>query len=284
MPVCQQFVSEQPCPRCSDMEIIMSIEEYETIRLIDYLGMNQEAAASQMDVGRATVQALYTNARRKLARYLVEGTRLSIRGGNYEIHPFLESDRPYGQHLKGDMIMKIAVTYENGQVFQHFGHTEQFKIYTVEDGKIVSSEVVDTNGSGHGALAGFLEGHEVSTLICGGIGGGAKNALAEMGIELYAGAAGDADSQVESFLAGSLSYDPNTECNHHHGEGHEGGCGHHGQGHEGGCGHHGNGHEGGCGHHGHGHGGGCGHHGHDHEGGCGHHEHGHEGGCGHHSH
>ena len=50
--------------------------------------------------------------------------------------------------------MKIAVTYDNGQIFQHFGHTEQFKLYTVEDGKVVSSEVVDTNGSGHGALAG----------------------------------------------------------------------------------------------------------------------------------
>ena len=163
--------------------------------------------------------------------------------------------------------MKIAVTYENGQVFQHFGHTQQFKIYTVEEGKIASSEIVDTNGSGHGALAGFLKAQDVTTLICGGIGGGARNALAEMGIELYAGAAGDADAQVESFMAGNLNYDPNTVCSHHgHHEG--GGCGHHGEGHEGGCGHHGHGHEdGGCGHHGHGHeGGGCGHHGHGHEG------------------
>jgi len=52
--------------------------------------------------------------------------------------------------------MKVAVTYENGQIFQHFGHTEQFKIYTTENGKIISSEVIDTNGSGHGALAGLL--------------------------------------------------------------------------------------------------------------------------------
>ena len=52
--------------------------------------------------------------------------------------------------------MKIAVTYENGQIFQHFGHTEQFKLYETADGKVVHAEVVDTNGSGHGALAGFL--------------------------------------------------------------------------------------------------------------------------------
>ena len=84
--------------------------------------------------------------------------------------------------------MKIAVTYENGQVFQHFGHTEQFKLYEVEDGRVVSSQVVDTNGSGHGALAGFLREYGVDALICGGIGGGARNALAQAGIQLYPGA------------------------------------------------------------------------------------------------
>lgn len=131
--------------------------------------------------------------------------------------------------------MKVAVTYENGQVFQHFGHTEQFKVYEVEDGKILRSEIVDTNGQGHGALAGFLFGGGVDILICGGIGGGARNALAEAGIELYPGAQGDADAQVEALLAGTLNYDPDTMCSHHHDHEHaEGGCGSH----EGGCGHH----------------------------------------------
>ena len=92
--------------------------------------------------------------------------------------------------------MKLAVTYENGQIFQHFGHTEQFKIYEVADGKIVSEEVVDTNGSGHGALAGFLMQHGVEALICGGIGGGAQAALAEVGIKLYGGVSGEADAAV----------------------------------------------------------------------------------------
>ena len=94
--------------------------------------------------------------------------------------------------------MKLAVTYENGQIFQHFGHTEQFKIYEVADGKIVSEEVVDTNGSGHGALAGFLMQHGVEALICGGIGGGAQAALAEAGVELCSGAEGDVDAAVEA--------------------------------------------------------------------------------------
>ena len=133
--------------------------------------------------------------------------------------------------------MKIAVTYDNGQIFQHFGHTEFFKVYDIEDGKVVSSEVVDTNGSGHGALAGVLNVLRVDALICGGIGGGAQMALAQAGIKLFGGVSGDADSAVEALLAGELAFDPDVKCNHH-GEHHhhEGGCGSHGCG-GGHCGH-----------------------------------------------
>lgn len=115
--------------------------------------------------------------------------------------------------------MTIAVTYENEMIFQHFGHTAQFKVYQVEDGKVVSSRIVDTNGSGHGALAGFLLSGGVDVLICGGIGGGAQMALAQAGIKLYGGVSGEADEAVESYLAGTLDYNPNVRCNHH-GEGH----------------------------------------------------------------
>ena len=130
--------------------------------------------------------------------------------------------------------MKIAVTYENGMIFQHFGHTEQFKLYEVADGKVVRAEVVDTKGSGHGALAGFLMQHGVDTLICGGIGGGAQAALAEVGIKLCGGVSGDADGAVDALLAGNLGYDPNVRCDYHNHEQGEGGyaCGNHG------CGHH----------------------------------------------
>ena len=123
--------------------------------------------------------------------------------------------------------MKIAVTYENGEIFQHFGHTETFKIYDISDGKITASEVIDTNGSGHGALAGFLVEHGVDTLICGGIGGGAQNALAQAGIRLFGGVSGNADEAVNALLAGNLGYNPNVHCDHHdHEAGHS--CGDHG--------------------------------------------------------
>ena len=125
--------------------------------------------------------------------------------------------------------MRIAVTYENGQIFQHFGHTETFKIYDVEEGKVVHSEVVDTNGSGHGALAGVLNALNADVLICGGIGGGAQTALAAAGIKLFGGVSGDADEAVEAFINETLAYNPNVKCSHHehsHGEGHT--CGEHG--------------------------------------------------------
>lgn len=124
--------------------------------------------------------------------------------------------------------MKIAVTYENGAIFQHFGHTEAFKIYSVEDGNVSDMETVNTNGNGHGALAGFLKALNVDVLICGGIGGGAQMALAEANIKVFGGVSGEADMAVAAFLANKLEYNPNVKCTHHehHGEGHS--CGEHG--------------------------------------------------------
>ncbi len=134
--------------------------------------------------------------------------------------------------------MKIAVTYENGQIFQHFGHTAQFKLYVVEDGKIVNAEVIDTNGSGHGALAGLLSSLNADVLICGGIGGGAQMALTQAGIKLFGGVHGDADEAVEAFLANSLNFDPEAKCDHHdHHHGESRTCGDHGCGSN--CGSHG---------------------------------------------
>ena len=125
--------------------------------------------------------------------------------------------------------MKIAVTYENGQIFQHFGHTETFKIYEVENSEIVNEILMPTLGSGHGALAGLLQENHVDVLICGGIGGGAQAALAEAGIQLYGGVTGSADAAVKAFISNHLDYNPDVKCDHHdqeHTEGHT--CGSHG--------------------------------------------------------
>lgn len=145
--------------------------------------------------------------------------------------------------------MKIAVTYDNGNVFQHFGRTEYFKVYEVEENQVVSSEVIGSNGVGHGALAGLLAERSVDVLICGGLGGGAKTALEEAGVTVCAGAQGDTDQAVEAYLKGELVSTGANCDHHHHEEGHS--CGGHGEGHS--CGGHEEGHAcgdscgGGCG-------------------------------------
>ena len=229
--------------------VTLTLDEYEVIRLVDLERKTHEQCAAQMDISRTTVTEIYENAREKIARCIVYGQRLVIAGGNYRLCEGREHMRcgqcchvthletAYAtsslyehnlQNKEGNSLMKIAVTYENGEIFQHFGHTEAFKIYDVTDGKITDTQVVDTNGSGHGALAGFLVQHGIDTLICGGIGDGAQNALAQVGIRLFGGVSGNADDAVNAFLSGNLGYDPDVHCNHHehHGEGHS--CGNHG--------------------------------------------------------
>lgn len=208
-------------------------------RLIDKEGFSQEQCGEQMNIARTTVQQIYAAARKKLADVLVDGLPLRIEGGDYRlcngnadkcscIGSYKQQINRQYASKKGDYIMRIAVTYENGDIFQHFGHTEQFKVYDVQDGKIISSEVVSTNGSGHGALAGVLNALQADVLICGGIGGGAQAALAAAGIRLYGGTSGNADQAVEAFLKGELDYNPDVQCNHHGEHHHEGNCGEHG--------------------------------------------------------
>lgn len=215
--------------------VLLEIEEYETIRLIDYLGFNQEECAQQMNISRATAQSLYAEARKKIARFLVEDIHLYISGGNFALCDDVsirnaQSGISDGQERKeGNHFMKIAVTYENGEVFQHFGQTTKFKIYDVNDNAITASKIIDTQGYGHGALVGFLKNEGVTVLICGGLGGGARNMLTESGMKFLSGASGIADEQVASYLAGNLVTSSANECHHHDGEG-QGHC-HGGEGH-----------------------------------------------------
>lgn len=221
----------------SEVMITLTVDEYETIRLIDKEGFSQEECAIYMQVARTTVQQIYNSARTKLANALVSGIGIRIEGGDYilcgdkEISCSCGNCPKHNQNkktAKEKNTMKIAVTYENGQVFQHFGHTEQFKVYDTENGQVMKSEVQNTNGTGHSALAGLLTTLGVNVLICGGIGGGAQTALANAGIKLFGGVQGDADKAVEAFLAGNLVFDPEAKCNHHdhhHGEDHK--CGKH---------------------------------------------------------
>ena len=221
--------------------VILTVDEYETIRLIDKEGLSQEECGRQLGVGRTTAQKIYETARRKVADALVLGRSIKIEGGDFYLcNGNLEFcykksciKRIFQAEFKidkGEKVMRIAVTYENGDIFQHFGHTEQFKIYDIEDGKVKESHIINTNGQGHGALADILHSIHADILICGGIGSGAQTALSALGIKLYGGASGSADTAVEAFLAGSLDYNPDVRCSHHdHEHGSEAhACGNHG--------------------------------------------------------
>ena len=219
LPVYRSF---SPDDTTATDNVLMTVDEFEALRLLDNEGLTQEACASRMNIARTTVTAIYDSARKKVADALVNGKRLLITGGHFEYKPV---DIKLAIKEKGTDTMRIAVTYENGEIFQHFGHTEQFKLYDVEDGKIVNEQIVDTNGSGHGALAGFLQAAKADALICGGIGMGAQMALFDAGIKLYGGVQGSADEAAKALAEGNLEYDPDAHCDHH-GHHHDGDCGH----------------------------------------------------------
>lgn len=239
-----EILEFSPMGEVNGEQIVLTVDEFETIRLIDKEGLSQEECGTQLGVGRTTAQKIYETARKKIADVLVLGRALKIEGGDFHLcsgsADFCYKNDCIKRQIqkkykteKGANTMRIAVTYENGNIFQHFGHTEQFKLYDVEDGKVIKSELIDTNGSGHGALAGVLSAVKADVLICGGIGGGAQMALAESGIKLYGCVRGNADEAVNAFIAGNLAFNPDVHCEHHNhehgGEAHA--CGNHGCGH-----------------------------------------------------
>ena len=201
--------------------IDMTIDELEVLRLCDLEGLNQEAVAQRMGIARATVAAICSRAHRKVANALVNGRALSIEGGNIAYSPITTTTAAWPAKEVGTM--RVATTYDNGNIFMHFGRSEQFKIYDIQDGKVLNEQVVGTGGTGHGALAGLLANGGVDTLICGGIG-----------------------ACVEALIAGTLAQNGEATCDchshdHEHTHEHGGSCGCHGhhdhEGHEG-CGCH----------------------------------------------
>ena len=215
--------------------IDMTVDELEVLRLCDLEGLNQEAVALHMGIARATVAAISSRAHRKVANALVNGRAIVIEGGNIAYSPITTTTAAWPAKEVGTM--RVATTYDNGNIFMHFGRSDQFKIYDIQDGKVLNEQVVGTGGTGHGALAG---------LLANGIGGGAINALAQAGITVYAGAQGSCDACVEALIAGTLAQNGEATCDchghdhehiHEHGESY--GChGHHDHdGHEG-CGCH----------------------------------------------
>lgn len=233
--------------------VFLLVEEYETLRIVDYEGRTHEQCAAQMRVSRTTVTEIYERARHKVADALVNGRTLVIRGGNYEVcegacaHECAGRCRwKYGElasaleNLLGDEIMRIAIPVKNENIYQHFGMASTFKVYDIEEKRVVNTFFIESAGTCHGAKVGPLVDNQVDCVICGGIGEGAVGQLSGAGIFLIAGVSGDADEAVEAALSHSLKSDlaaaaakSRHQYRHQHGRGGEGcgcGCGGHGHG------------------------------------------------------
>ncbi len=230
LPPAHAFTPSQSDPGTTQGGIILLLEEWEALRLVDYAGLEQTAAALSMNISRQSVQMLLSSARSKLARAVVEGLPLHIQGDpkNLGNNQTLITKRISS--------MKIAVTTQHTQVFPHFGRTPEFYVVTAEDGKIVEERIIPAPAEGHGALVGFLVSQDVDALICGGIGGGAVNSLRAAGIQIYAGASGSVKEQVLSLLSGQLPQQGDANCDHHEEHDHNHQHDHDQGGH--GCGHH----------------------------------------------
>lgn len=330
-PRCRGFRPNAPLvPEASEASssVQLFVEEFEAIRIIDFEKRTHEQCALQMQVSRTTATEIYERARAKIAEALVLGKPLEIAGGNYEVcggkcardcagrcrwkyRQLREHIANQTEQLEGNFTMKIAIPVKNENIYQHFGMAAAFKVYTVENGEIVGTAVVETPGQGHGSKVGPLTEAGVDCVVCGGIGDGAVAGLTAAGIKLIAGISGNADEAARACVAETLESNPEAAAavsqhrhrhQHGHGEGCGCGCGGHGHGQEDGscgCGCHGEGKgeektctcghgEEGCCKHGDGHadvdGHCCGGHGEGHGHGCcgrGH-GHGHGGCCGRH--
>jgi predicted DNA-binding protein (UPF0251 family)/predicted Fe-Mo cluster-binding NifX family protein len=205
-------------------KVTMSIDEYETIRLIDYKNLTQEECAAQMDVARTTITAMYTSARKKIAQSIVESRILEIDGGNYiecqgRYCKFSQKSKTQAiqqetltPDLNDDSIddklftMKLAVPCENEIIFQRFGITDAFNIYTIKDSQIIKTEHLKVGNAEHKALVDFLIAHKIDSLLCGGIGERAKKYLLDAEIVIYSGVSGNADIKVQQLLESQLDY------------------------------------------------------------------------------
>ena len=109
--------------------------------------------------------------------------------------------------------MKIAVTNLNNEIFQHFGKCQNFMIYKIENGKIVLKYEKLSGSIGHEDLAIMLKKQDVDVLICGGIGVGAQQALAQFDITFVSGVSGNIDQAVEKYLRNELAINNAVSCN-----------------------------------------------------------------------
>lgn len=214
-------------------EIVLTLDEFETIKWIDVENLSQENCATVMNISRTTVQRTYASARKKIGFALVNSVSLKIEGGPIEI----SEPTPFKEHIneKGELTVKIAIGMSNNEVSGHFGHCNDFRIVDVVDGKVVSSEDIHDEVATHHERPKFLKNLNVEVLIIGGMGKGAYNRLLAEGIECLDSESKSIDEALNAYINNELNKTIEAhECSGHHGHGkhHDHGHHHHHDGHE----------------------------------------------------
>ena len=179
------------CHQNEAAEVVLSLDEFEAIRLADHDGLYQEAAALRMGVSRQTFGRIVENARKKVADALVNGKVLRVEGGNTVMQ------------AEEEPTMNIAVpTDRSGMIYPHFGHCELFTIFRLEQGQIVGEELVPVlNSQGcKSGVASELARRKVSLLVAQHIGEGAVRQMASFGIRVVRGVSGHARTALEALL------------------------------------------------------------------------------------
>ena len=212
IPTCEGFVPIGFDYKKDYERVIMTVDEYEAIRLIDLEGENQELCAESMGISRSTVTNIYDSARKKIADAFINEKILLIEGGNYDINI---ANRKTASISKLDENLIVAVPCFKDDIFQHFGQCETFRFYKISKGKITGCCDITAESYGHGTLVTFLKNHDTDILICGGIGGGAQKFLTQEKIRFYPGIRGRCDDAVKKLLSGTLEYNTNASCDNH---------------------------------------------------------------------
>lgn len=207
-PRCHSFGPAEQIP--GKEPVILTVDEYEAIRLIDQEGFSQESCGERMGIARTTVQQIYATARKKLAQMLVEGSPLQIAGGDYQLCSGRQDcgeDLCFKQYYskeyeKPEPCVRIATACEAGKICPNFEDTRQFKIYDVRKKKLLSSQIVDIKAADRNQLACILTALRTDTLICGHISAGTGLALDAAGIRVQKGISGDADTEAAAIFSG----------------------------------------------------------------------------------
>lgn len=115
--------------------------------------------------------------------------------------------------------MKIAIASEGNNVSGHFGFCEEFKMYEIEDGKVLNTKSIPNPGHKPGFLPVFLKEQGANIIVSGGMGGSAQQLFSDNGIEVIVGAQGSCDNIINTYIKGELE-STGSICNDHAHEDH----------------------------------------------------------------